>query len=189
MFYDEREITGVFQSNSIEKTFEQHGIWEIGSAVVTLPTEYDNGDQAEFNTYDELVIPDFTVRLWELKEYEPRPGGIQKLRYPIKKMDYLASIVNGVLKVYQEGVDFNITTDGTIQWLIAPAYDATNSIGQVFTASYFANPVYKVLQPLRELRVSQEMVNGQKIAKRLPQQVLVRRDFFISQSEAIVNKR
>lgn len=189
MFYDEREITGVFQSNSIEKTFEQHGIWEIGSAVVTLPTEYDNGDQAEFNTYDELVIPDFTVRLWELKEYEPRPGGIQKLRYPIKKMDYLASIVNGVLKVYQEGVDFNITTDGTIQWLIAPAYDATNSIGQVFTASYFANPVYKVLQPLRELRVSQEMVNGQKIAKRLPQQILVRRDFFVSQSEAIVNKR
>ena len=187
IYYDEREVVGVFQSNSIEKTFEQHGIWEIGSAVVTMPTEYADGTQADFNTYDELLIPDFTVRMWELKEYEPSPDNLQYLRYPVQKVDYLSVISNGQVKRFNQGDDFNVTTDGAIEWLPgkAPDYDNTREVGDVFSVSYYAYPVYKVLQPLRELRISQEWVNGQKIAKRLPQQILVRRDFLVGAGEKI----
>lgn len=183
-YYREKEIYGVFYSNSIEKNFEMQGIWEMGSAVVTLPTEYPDGTQAEFNTFDQLVIPDFTVRLWELKEYEVRANKQQRLRYPISSIDYIAAVNNGTLTPYVEGVNYNIV-NGNIQWIAGgePAYDDVNEIGEVFVIVYFANPVYNVLQHMRELRISQELIAGQKKPIRLPQQVLVKRDFLLNKPE------
>lgn len=176
MYYEDKEIWGVFQGNSQEKTFEAHGIWEVGSAVITLPAEYPDGSQAEFNTFDQLIINDFTVRLWEHREYEPTPNG-QRLRYPVQKMDFCSSIVDGVQKIYQVGVDFSITEDGRIQWINEPNYNESLERGEVIGYAYFAKPVYVVVQPLRELRITQELVNGVKTARRLPQQLLIRRDF------------
>lgn len=190
LHYGSREIWGVFSGNSIEKTFEAHGVWEIGTAVITFPTQYLDGVQADFNTFDKLTIPDFTVRLWELKEYEPRPGNIQELRYPIVNIDYASSIVNGVLRYYVNGVDFNINAQGQIVWEPSrvPAYDPTTGHGTPITWAFYAHPVYLVVQSLRELRVTQEMVNGQKVSRRLPQQILVRRDFLPDKGETIVNR-
>lgn len=183
-YYREKEIYGVFQSNSLQKNFEMQGIWEIGTAVVTLPTEYPDGTQAEFNMYDQLVIPDFKVRLWELKEYEPRPDG-QQLRYPIESVDYMASSTTaGVLTEYVEGTHFNLV-NGKISWIAGqePSYDNVNERGDVFTVNYFASPVYNVQQHMRELRVSQQFVGGVKVPLKLPQQVLVKRDFLSNPAE------
>ena len=187
IYYDEKEIWGIFQSNSIEKTFEAHGVWEVGTAVVTLPTMYPDGTQADFNTFDKLVIPDFTVRLWELKEYEPTSDGKQKLRYPIHGVEYASYISNGEQKFLAVGVDFNITEDGEIEWISGkePAYDSANERGDVIGWAYFANPVYVVVHAMRELRITQEMVNGVKQSIRLPQQILVRRDFLVGSGEKI----
>ena len=179
LVYSEKEIWGVFYSNSLEKNFEFQGIWEIGSAVVTLPTEYPDGTQADFNTFDQLVIPDFTTRMWELVEYRPTASNKQKLRYPIADIEYLSSAVNDALVVYEKGVHFNVV-DGVIEWVTGqtPNFNVAQNKGDVFVVQYYANPVYNVLQHMRELRITQELsTNGQKLAKRLPQQVLVRRDF------------
>jgi len=176
LFYAEKEVYGVFYSNSLEKNFEMQGIWEIGTAVVTLPTEYADGKQAEFNTFDQLVIPDFTVRMWELKEYKPTQDKQQRLRYKATNVDFMGYARNGVLFELKEGVDFNIA-DGNIEWDDGLSYDSANDIGTVYVVQYFANPVYNVLQHMRELRISQEYVNGQKISRRLPMQVLVKRDY------------
>ena len=189
LYYEQKEIWGVFSGNSIEKTFEAHGVWEVGSAVVTLPTTYPDGSQADFNTYDRLTLPDFTVRLWQHKMYEPRPGNIQTLRYPVEKVEYASSIVNDVQKFYTQDVDFTVDSDGNIVWIAghAPAYDSNTDTGEVIGWAYYAKPVYIVLQSLRELRITQEMVNGVKTAVRLPQQILVRRDFLVGSGEKIVN--
>ena len=189
IYYESKEIWGTFSGNSIEKTFEAHGVWETGTAVITLPTEYPDGAQADFNTYDRLELPDFTVRLWELKNYEPRPDGVQSLRYPIKNIEYASSITNGTQKFYENQVDFTVNADGDIQWVSGkePYYNSTIERGEVIGWAYFANPIYVVLQSLRELRITQEMVNGQKTARRLPQQILVKRDFMVGSGEKIVN--
>lgn len=188
IYYDSKEIWGVFSSNSIEKTFEAHGVWEIGTAVITFPTEYADGTQADFNTYDRIEIPDFTVRLWELKGYEPRPGNVQSLRYPIVDVEYASSITDGVQKFYEKDVDFTIDGDGNIVWVNGkePFYDPQKERGEVIGWAYYAKPVYVVVQSLRELRITQEMVDGVKTARRLPQQVLVRRDFLVGSGEKIV---
>lgn len=189
LYYDSKELWGVFSGNSIEKTFEAHGVWEVGTAVMTLPTEYPDGTQADFNTYDRLELPDFTVRLWELKGYEPRDGGKQSLRYPVEKVEYASTITNGVQKFYQVGVDFNISTDGDIEWIPGkePFYNIDLERGDVVGWAYYAKPVYVVLQSLRELRITQEMIGGVKQARRLPQQILVRRDFMVNSGEKISN--
>lgn len=189
IYYESKEIWGIFSGNSIEKTFEAHGVWETGSAVVTLPTTYADGTQADFNTFDRLEMPDFTVRLWELKGYEPRPGNVQELRYPVEKVEYASTIVDDVQKFYQEGVDFNVDASGEIVWIDGrqPSYNAALQRGAVVGWAYFAKPIYVVLQSLRELRVTQELVNGTKTAIRLPQQILVRRDFMVGSGEKIAN--
>lgn len=183
-YYEVREIYGYFSSNSLEKNFEMQGIWEVGTAMVTLPTQYENGDQAEFATFDQLVIPDFTVRLYELKEYEPRPSGQQMLRYPIHNVEYIASAVNDQINPFTLDVNYTIV-DGNLQWIpgMTPSYDQVKKRGDVYVIQYFANPVYNVLQHMRELRISQQMIAGSKVAVRLPQQILVKRDFLANPAE------
>lgn len=182
--YTEQEIIGIFQGNQLERLFEQQGVWEIGTAVVTFPTEYDTGEQADFNTFDHLVMPDFEARTWQVFEYENSPT--KKLRYPITGIDSMTSVENGVVRTYEVGVDFNIV-DGNISWISGkePSYDNINERGTVLSVSYFMNPVYSVLQQMRELRVTQEYVDGNKVARRLPQQVLVKRDFIVRPPEQL----
>lgn len=186
LYYGDKEIYGVFYSNSLEKMYEHHGVWEIGSAVVTFPTEYADGTQADFNTFDQIYIPDFTVRMWEQKEYEPTNNHKQPLRYPIQKIDVALSAVNDMLKEYKVGVDFNLV-GGSIEWIVGkePPYDYSISRGDVLSIAYYANPVYTVMQHMRELRITQEMDQaGNKVARRLPQQVLVRRDYLVNYPES-----
>jgi len=182
-FYDEKEVYGVFYSNSLEKNFEMQGVWEIGSAVVTLPVTYLDGQKTYFNTFDQLIVPDFHVRLWQRIQYTPTSNKQQKLRYPITSIQNLSSAINGVLKTYVLGIDFNII-DGNIEWIIGqePEYDLINERGEVLSVSYLASPVYTILQHMRELRVTQEMINGQKTPIQLPHQILVRREFLVNPS-------
>lgn len=187
LYYRDKEIFGVLVSNSVEKQFEYNGIWETGTAVVTFPASYADGEQAEFSLYDRLVVQDYTVRLWEKKEYEPRAGGLQQLRYPIHNVEHLITVTDTAVTEFVEGVDFNIV-DGLIEWVPGkePEYDEVNEMGQVFSVSYYANPVYIVMQPMRELRVTQQMLpNGTKVAIRLPQQIVVKRDYFVNKPEKL----
>lgn len=176
LYVQEKEIFGTFSSNTLEKMFEIQGVWEIGTAVITFPTEYPDGTQADFNVFDKLRCPDFQIRLSDLKEYGGT--GSTGTKYPIINVCDMTSVVSGVIKKYVQGVDFTIV-DGAISWIAGkePSYDDIEEMGEVLSITYSANPVYNVLQTLHEIRASQQMVNGQKIARRLPQQVLVKRDF------------
>lgn len=182
IYIQEKEIFGTFTNNSLEKLFEIQGVWEIGTAVVSFPTEYDDGEQADFNIFDKLVCPDFQIRLTDLKEYEV--GIPMSLKYPIIKIFDMTSVSNGVLKKYVQDVDFTIV-DGNIVWETGhePPYDSIEEIGEVLSITYSANPVYNVLQNMHEIRASQQMVDGQKVAKRLPQHVLVKRDFLFKPND------
>ena len=185
LYYEEKSVVGVFQGNSLERLFEQQGMWETGTAIITFPAEYDDGSQADFNEFDQ-VVGEFEVRLWELIEYKRTSNKQQQLRFPITNIDYIASITNNVLTTYIVGVNYNIV-NGNIEWIVGhePTWNAAADRGVVLSVSYYAHPIYTVLQTMRELRVTQEMVNGQKIARRLPQEVLVKRDFLTRTADKI----
>ena len=185
-----REIWGVFSNNTLEKMFEVQGVWEVGAAVITFPAEYPildkNGNtiQADFATFDQLMCPDFLVRMNDFKEYEPTNDDMQHMRYPIHSIEYIFSVKNDVVKQYIMGTDYELV-NGNIHWLIKPAYDTTTKIGTVLSVVYNANPVWTVSNMLHEMRVTQQydMATGQKKAIRLPQSVYVKRDFLFNNSE------
>lgn len=183
-YYEEREVYGIFTSNSLQKNFEQQGFWEIGTAVVTVPSEYADGVQCELAMYDQLRIPDFTVRMQESQEYRPTSSNQQSMRYPINTIEFMSSVENGALVIYVNGTDFNIV-DGNIEWVLGntPGYDATRDSGSVYNIVYYSNPTYVVMNHMRELRVTQQLIGGVKTAIRLPQQVLVKRDFLKNPSD------
>lgn len=182
LYVEEKEIWGVLSNNTLEKLYEIQGVWEVGTAVITFPTEYNDGLQADFNIFDQLICPDFQIRLSDLKEYNGLPT--MGAKYPIERVVNITSVVDNALKVYVEGTDFNIV-DGNIVWVVGkePSYNDIEEIGEVLSITYVANPVYNVLQTLHELRVTQELVDGVKVAKRLPQQVLVKRDFLFKAND------
>lgn len=185
-----REIWGVFANNTLEKLFEVNGVWEVGTAVITFPSEYSildkdgNTIQADFNTFDQLMCPDFLVRMNDYREYEPTPDDMQAMRYPIHNIEYMFSVTGDTVKQYVVGVDYELV-NGEIHWLIKPNYDSINKIGTVLSIVYNANPVFTVSNLLHELRVTQQYdpMTGQKKAIRLPQSVLVKRDFLFNNSE------
>jgi hypothetical protein len=176
LYVQEKEIWGVLSNNTLEKLYEVQGVWEVGTAVITFPTHYPDGTQADFNTFDQLMCPDFQVRLSDLRQYDG--SGITKCKYPIVRIVNITSITNGAIKTYQEGVDYTLV-NGDIEWISGkePSYNQIEDIGEVLSITFVTNPVYNVLQTLHELRVTQELIDGVKTAIRLPQQVLVKRDF------------
>lgn len=191
LYYAEREIFGVFYGNALDRLYEIQGEWEVGQAVITFPTEYADGAQADFNSYDQLIAEDFLMRLWELKEYQPTDNNEQRLRYPIDSIDYIAKIDRATDTVieFTENVDFTIS-NGNIKWIKGrePNYTVDqhtgDTKGDLLTYSFYAKPRFIVQHLMHELRVTQEMdENGQKIAKRLPQQVLVKKDFLVRPQE------
>ncbi len=186
LFIQTKEIFGVFGSNTLQKIFETQGEWEIGTAVITFPAKYIDGLEADFAYNDQLECPDFQIRIADLKEYRPTSDNRQKLRYPIVKVQNITSVRSNVLFTFTEGTDFKITS-GEIEWLITPAFNATTLIGEVLSITYTANPVYNVLSVIHELRVTQEydIATGTKVARRLPQQIQVRRDFLNNSSNEV----
>lgn len=187
LYYGEREIWGTFTNNALERLFEIQGHWEVGNAVITFPALYPDGSTpAEFSTFDKLLCPDFMVRLWELKPYEPTGTDMQQLRYSVQKVDFAASVINDVLKEYKQDIDFNVV-DGKIKWISGrqPAFNPITGLGELVSFSYFSNPIFIVQHHMHELRVTQELKNGEKVATRFPQQVLVKREFLVFPNESL----
>lgn len=185
MYYESKEIVGAFSSNSLQKIFEHQGIWEIGTASVTMTSEYVDGTQADFAMYDQLYIPDYEERLWELREFIEDKDIL--LRYPITKLDSITSVERGVLTTWILGTHFTIDGNGNMHWIsdIKPSYNSNTERGSVLAISYFAHPSFIVVQHMRELRATQEKQGVGKVAVRLPQQLLIKKEFLVRQQEKV----
>jgi hypothetical protein len=179
LYYDPREIFGIFSSNSVERSFERNGVYEVGTVMLTVPTEYPDGTEADFSMFDRLEMTDFEVRVWELKEYRPTDNNAQRLRYLVTKTSRIETVTNFSRKEFIEGTDFTIV-NGLVSWILGrtPIYDDISDIGQVYSVNYYCKPVYVVLNPLRELRITQELTAEGRQARRLPQQLVLKRDFY-----------
>jgi hypothetical protein len=183
IFYGQDEIFGIMEQNKLERFWEIQGLWDAGAAVATFISYLDgpNGEQSQgkmvdFMVGDKLVCLDYTFRWTELVENSPT--GIDRLRYPAITVEFLRD----AWTIYCRGVDFEITPDGMISWLSTgkrPAYQTARSRGGIYTIVYTAHPVFFVEQIIHEIRATkgEDRVTGNVQAIRLPQQLLIRRDF------------
>lgn len=178
--YWHKTIYGGFVPTDMDRMYEINGQWDNSSCSISLPAEYEDGTQAEFMKGDKLILRDFEVRLFHMVQYK---GTVVKCRYPIESVEAIVSAVNNVIKEYKEGIDFEVV-QGNIQFFPdkAPFYNKTTRASEVISISYYAKPVYIIEKLTSELAISQELVDGQKVSRRLPQSVIVRRDFIINET-------
>lgn len=187
---DGRPIMGMMQNNKLERLFEIQGLWEQGDAVVTFTSYADGPDGAvgqgpvnSFKVADKLMCLDYTFDWNERLEHQP--AGLDRLKYPAVSVEFLAD----KNQRYMEGVDFEITPEGDIHWLAGgkkPVLDNARNKGGIFTIVYQAHPIFYVMSLLHEIRatkgVSRETQKLETI--RLPQQLLIRRDYMFSRSKS-----
>jgi hypothetical protein len=179
-------IMGVFQQNKLERLYEINGLWETGDAVVTFTSfadgpkgEVSEGPMNSFKVGDKLTCLDYTFDWQERVEHSP--SGTDRLKYPAVDVEFVADVE----RRYMRGTDFELTPEGHVQWLPAgkrPKLDNVRNKGGIFTIVYSANPVFYVMQILHEIRatkgVSRKTGNLETI--RLPQQLLIRRDYMFA---------
>lgn len=182
LYYGGAIIHGIFQQNKLERMYEVQGIWDIGEAVVTFSAYADDlagvpgkGAAVDLQHFDKLVCLDYQFRWQELIEHSPM--GIDRLRYPALNVEFLST----KQKEYKINEDFIIDENGYIKWTTTnrPDYNQDTQRGEVYTVAYCARPVFYVVQLLHEIRATKALnrETNEVEAIRLPQMVLIRRDY------------
>lgn len=157
-------ISGV----QIEKLFQTQGVWDMGSAMMTTNSFVRMG------FFYKVVILDFS-RIHQQLIVRSATGTTDKIMYepvPDCKIPYLCADKTG--KRYTSGVHFIYETDKKIRWTGA----TKPANGVVYTLSYPARPVYRVLDVVHENRF--HFVAWKKTSRSpidLPQQALIKLDY------------
>lgn len=193
LFFNPVEVMGTFESNKLEKMYEIQGTWTVGEAITTFASYLDGpngepglGAMVDFQQGDKLTCLDYSFTWQELVEYSLL--GTDRLRYPALHVDFLADTE----RTYALNTDFEITPEGNIKWVSGnrPKYLADRSKGSVYTVVYSARPIFYVVQIMHEIRATKgyNRKTNKVEAVRLPQQLLIRRDFLFNRKEDAVGK-
>jgi hypothetical protein len=194
IFYGGAEVMGFLEQGKLERFYEIQGLWEAGQAIVTFTSYQDGPDGSvskgpmnDFLLGDKVVCLDYTFAWPEIVEINR--NGVDRLKYPALEVEFLSDVD----REYKESVDFKINSDGFIEWLPGgkrPAWQPDKDRGSVYSIRYSANPVYFVEQVLREIRATkgENRETGAIEAVRLPQQLLIKRDFMFKHPADNVGK-
>ena len=146
--------------------------FDIGSAHFTVRAEHAPGYQ------DRIVLEDARAAIKILTERSASLASpIELLRYPIAAMTYTDyegnDVVTSVLHmragdaggegpgaVLVEDVDYEITAGGLIDWTLGDALGTAPPPGVLFSANYYARPVYRVVDHPHIIRDSRIKTAG-----------------------------
>lgn len=175
LYYGHKQFTGTFMGNDNSRTFNMQGSWDVSNVQIIIPTKYDDGTDIDLQVYDQIVVPDFTVRYFQLVEYNQ--SGIDRLHFPATSID---KVIDSRFQEYFSGVDFAPSTEGHLQWISQnrPGYDLTIDKGVIYSVNYYAKAAFTVLSLPHQLRITQSMdPDGVVRQHRFPQLVVCRKNF------------
>jgi len=159
------------------QVFERFGEWVFGTSRATTQPENRLGYR------DRLVAVDSLMPWAQVIEYDGSAeivvtGGYSKrgLRYPFVEVNYFRSVET----VFREGLDFERTDDGTLQWLGSAAPEADTRL----TIHGAVRPTWICMDHMHTYRdtLVERNAPGPTRAdqyKRLPLQMVVKLDFLI----------
>jgi hypothetical protein len=155
VFYDPEEFWVVPQNIGWQDTYVIQGVHGTNSISLNHTGYYTNGERVYLRPGDIVVIQDdITVMVQQLVEFKNAPS--QKLKMPIVSVDYLA---NGNGRRYEEGVDFTVS-QGIINWLQSPLWDAKNKRGEVLSCVYWTKPRFNVVATPKVFRMVWSNASG-----------------------------
>jgi hypothetical protein len=97
--------------------------------------------------------------------------------FPIKEIVFLQDS-RGI--IYNCGYDFEITTDGNIQWLTSgnnPGTDPETKQGRVYSVRYRYKAFWYVVSIPKEVRLTNTTKDGLRSPERMPYHVVIEREY------------
>lgn len=169
-------ITCLFLGNNTNWKTEETGTLTGATVRITIPRTYDdNTNSAQVLPYDRLYLLDdaITVDNWQL--VQTNLNGVDKLNFPVVSVIFL---VDSSGKQYYSSIDYEIV-NGQIKWLTQnrPGIDDTTGLGVVYSIRYRYRPYWYISDLIHEVRVAQAEENGQRVVKRMNQQVVAQREY------------
>jgi hypothetical protein len=176
LYYGDREFFGVMMGNDQNRQYQMNGTWDTSTSQILVPSKYADGKPFDLQLFDQIEIPDFSVRYYQLVEHSQM--GIDKLHFPAVLVDKLID-ANG--REYHPGKDFFVNDKGYIQWSLGgdrPGYNLDIDRGVIYSVNYYTKASFTVISLPHQMRVTQTMLEGGHGAQEIfPQLAVVRKDF------------
>lgn len=187
LYYGQTEFIGAFMGNSINRQFGMNGTWDLDQAQIVVPSKDKNGAEMDFQFFDQIQIPDFTVRYYQ--RVQASQTGIDRLHFPAAKID---KVIGSDGTEYRVGVDCQVDERGWVKWISGgkrPGFDlsiddgTTTGGGEIYSINYYTRPSFTVISLPHQIRGTQSLdENGNSVQARFPQLVVVRKDFIPHQN-------
>jgi hypothetical protein len=176
LYYGKREFYGVIMGNDNNRQYQMNGTWDVSTAQILVPNKYADGTQFDIQLFDQVEVPDFSVRYYQLVEHSQL--GFDKLHFPAVSVD---KIIDANEREYYPGRDFAVNDKGYIQWIPGgdrPGYNLDIDRGTVYSINYYTKASFTIISLPHQLRVTQTMLEGGQGAQEIfPQLAVVRKDF------------
>ncbi len=176
VYFDPQEIRVLMSGIQTRQAYMQPGRLEPGSAMATVKPQY------RLSFLDKITLLDSTLRFTELVTRADY-GVLDPLKYEVVNVVDCRDRDH----VFTYGVDFNLDTNGNIQWI---ATGQSPVAGGPYTVSYEHHPVYIVTDLAHDIRDTMLASANQSVPKRteeyakLPVQAIVKLHFLArSQSQ------
>lgn len=147
-YYCPRKVALVPQHITIEERLIAQGVFKDGSVIMNVGGRYldkvpDKSSIVYVRPRDLIVFPSLTEMTEQRFEYNPT--GDNQLKHKVKGIDVLFDDN----KEYIQGIDFNITNLGEIDWVKG----RNPPKGTILSCVYYLTPVYVVVNMMHHLRM------------------------------------
>ena len=179
-------FTATMVDNSKNQQYTDGGFADHSSSRLILPRFYNkgedqsNGQRIYMTPGDRVYIADKDaddmVENYHRMEYNAQTQ-IDIPMFPIKEIVFLQDS-RGI--IYNCGYDFEITTDGNIQWLTSgnnPGTDPETKQGRVYSVRYRYKAFWYVVSIPKEVRLTNTTKDGLRSPERMPYHVVIEREY------------
>lgn len=171
--------------NSKSQRASEGGTLDYSTSLLIMPRFYNkqgeqsNGDRIYLAPGDRVYIadPNADVLVPNYQRMDFDPDNDNKPMFPICKLEFLEDS-RGI--VYQEGRDFEITSDGNIRWSpsgSSPGLDPDTKKGRVYSVRYLYKAFWYIVAIPKEVRVTNVTTGDIRAPERMSYHAVIQREY------------
>jgi hypothetical protein len=178
-------FTATMTDNTKTRNRAGGSILDPSESKLVMPRFYNNlgladGKRIYLSPGDRIYVADPTVDVNvsnpQKMEYVPNEDNIPM--FAIEEME--TPLVDSRGYEYQEEVDYTITADGNIRWEAGgrnPGIDPDTGKGRIYSVRYLYSAYWYITILLKEVRVTNVTVNGERTPARMPYHAIAQREY------------
>jgi hypothetical protein len=178
-------FTATMVDNSKSQKPSEGGVLDYSTSRLIMPRFYNkngeqaNGDRIYLAPGDRVYIadPNADILVPNYQRMDFDPDNDNRPMFPICKMEFVEDS-RGI--VYQEGKDFEVTSEGNVRWLSSgsnPGIDPDTKKGRVYSVRYLYKAFWYVVAIPKEVRVTNVTNGDQRVPERMSSHAVVQREY------------